>query len=151
MSDRGQKAYDYFKQGYNCSQAVLLAFSDLTGLDEKTSALIASGFGGGIGRTRNVCGTVTGMVMAANMIQGYSCPTDNVSKKETYEMVQQLLNKFKEQNGSIVCAELLGLKPAENSSSTPSERTQEYYQKRPCPLLCKDATEILESYLQENS
>ncbi|MBQ1992022.1 MAG: C_GCAxxG_C_C family protein [Clostridia bacterium] len=151
MSDRGQKAYDYFKQGYNCSQAVLLAFSDLTGLDEKTSALIASGFGGGIGRTRNVCGTVTGMVMAANMIKGYSCPTDNVSKKETYEMVQQLLNKFKEQNGSIVCAELLGLKPAENSSSTPSERTQEYYQKRPCPLLCKDATEILESYLQENS
>ena len=151
MSDRGQKAYDYFKQGYNCSQAVLLAFSDLTGLDEKTSALIASGFGGGIGRTRNVCGTVTGMVMVANMIKGYSCPTDNVSKKETYEMVQQLLNKFKEQNGSIVCAELLGLKPAENSSSTPSERTQEYYQKRPCPLLCKDATEILESYLQENS
>ncbi len=149
MSNRGQKAYDYFKQGYNCSQAVLLAFSDLTGLDEKTSALIASGFGGGIGRTRNVCGTVSGMVMAASMIKGYDSPTDNVAKKEAYEMVQQLLNKFKEQNGSIICAELLGLNPIESSSSTPSQRTQEYYKKRPCPLLCKDAAEILENYLSE--
>ncbi|MEE0859437.1 MAG: C-GCAxxG-C-C family protein [Acutalibacteraceae bacterium] len=147
MSDRGQKAYDYFMQGYNCSQAVLLAFSDLTGLDEKTASLVASGFGGGIGRTRNVCGTVSGMVMAANMIKGYSDPKDNTGKKETYEMVQNLLEKFKEQNGSIICAELLGLKPMENSSPNPSERTDEYYKKRPCPLLCKDATEILEEYL----
>lgn len=150
MSNRGQKAYDYFKQGYNCSQSVLLAFKDLTGLDEKTSALIASGFGGGIGRTRNVCGTVLGMVMAASMIKGYDSPTDNVAKKEAYEMVQQLLNSFKEKNGSIICAELLGLKPKEDNSSTPSPRTNEYYQKRPCQLLCKDAAEILEDYLSKN-
>lgn len=150
MSDRGQKAYNYFMQGYNCSQAVLLAFSDLTGLDEKTACMIASGFGGGIGRTRNVCGTVTGMVMAADMIKGYSDPKDNSGKKHTYEMVQNLIEKFKEQNGSIVCAELLGLKPMENNSPTPSQRTDEYYKKRPCPLLCKDATEILEAYLKEN-
>lgn len=150
MSDRGQKAYDYFMQGYNCCQAVVLAYSDLTGLDETTASLIASGFGGGIGRTRNVCGTVSGMVMVANMLKGYSSPTDTDGKKETYQMVQQLLEKFKEQNGSIICAELLGLKPMENSEATPSPRTDEYYKKRPCPLLCKDAAEILEEYLKNN-
>ena len=149
MSDRGQKAYDYFMQGYNCCQAVVLAYNDLTGLDEKTTSLIASGFGGGIGRTRNVCGTVSGMVMAANMIKGYSDPKDTNGKKETYQMIQKLINKFKEQNGSIICAELLGLKPMENSEATPSPRTDEYYKKRPCPLLCKDAVEILEEYLNK--
>lgn len=147
MSERGQKAYDYFTNGYNCTQSVLLAFSDLTGLDDETASLIASGFGGGIGRTRNVCGTVTGMLMAANLIKGYSQPTDNKGKKETYAMVQALLNKFKEQNGSIICAELLGLKPKEETNPVPSQRTNEYYKKRPCPLLCKDAAEILEEYL----
>ncbi|MEE0266069.1 MAG: C-GCAxxG-C-C family protein [Acutalibacteraceae bacterium] len=150
MSDRGQKAYDYFMQGYNCCQAVVLAYSDLTGLNDETGSLIASGFGGGIGRTRSVCGTVSGMVMVANMLRGYSDPKDSAGKKETYQMIQQLLDKFKEQNGSIICAELLGLKPMESTNPTPSERTDEYYKKRPCPLLCKDAAEILESYLEEN-
>lgn len=82
MSQRGQKAYDYFMNGYNCTQSVLLAFSDLTGLDDETASLIASGFGGGIGRTRNVCGTVTGMLMAANLLKGYSQPADNKGKKK---------------------------------------------------------------------
>lgn len=150
MSSRGQKAYDYFMQGYNCCQAVVLAYSDLTGLNDETASLIASGFGGGIGRTRSVCGTVSGMVMVANMLRGYSDPKDSVGKKETYQMIQYLLNKFKEQNGSIICAELLGLKPTESTPPTPSERTDEYYKKRPCPLLCKDAAEILENYLEEN-
>ncbi len=150
MSNRGQKAYDYFMEGYNCCQAVVLAYSDLTGLNEETASLIASGFGGGIGRTRSVCGTVSGMVMVANMLRGYSDPKDSAGKKETYQMIQHLLNKFKEQNGSIICAELLGLKPMESTNPTPSARTDEYYKKRPCPLLCKDAAEILESYLEEN-
>ena len=86
MSERGQKAYDYFMQGYNCAQAVLLAFSDLTGLDEKTAALVASGFGAGIGKTRNVCGTVTGMIMAADLINGYENPKDSNAKETALVM-----------------------------------------------------------------
>lgn len=151
MSKRGDIAYNNFLNGYNCSQSVLLAYSDLTGLDEKTATLIASGFGGGIGRTRNVCGTVIGMIMTASLLNGYSKPKDFESKKETYSMVQELMNRFKEQNGSIVCAELLGLKPKENNSPIPSHRTPEYYKKRPCPTLCKISTEILENYLKENN
>jgi len=147
MSERGQKAYDYFLSGYNCAQAVLLAFSDLTGLDNKTAALIASGFGAGIGRTRNICGTVSGMIMAANMLNGYSDPKNVENKKETYAMVQTLLDMFKEHNGSIICAELLGLKPKENINPMPDKRTAEYYKKRPCPELCKIAVEILEEYI----
>ncbi|MGO5077196.1 C-GCAxxG-C-C family protein [Oscillospiraceae bacterium LCP25S3_E3] len=152
MSERGQKAYDYFMQGYNCAQAVLLAFSDLTGLNEKTAALVASGFGAGIGKTRNVCGTVTGMIMAADLINGYENPKDSNAKIHTYDMVQNLLNEFKAENGSIICAELLGLKPMEDTSPVPNKRTGEYYKKRPCPELCRQAAEILENYLtaQEN-
>lgn len=147
MSERGQKAYDYFMQGYNCAQAVLLAFSDLTGLDEKTAVLVASGFGAGIGKTRNVCGTVTGMIMAADLINGYENPKDSNAKIRTYDMVQSLLNEFKAENGSIICAELLGLKPMEDTSPVPNKRTGEYYKKRPCPELCRQSAEILENYL----
>ena len=93
MSERGQKAYDYFMQGYNCAQAVLLAFGDLTGLDEKTAALVASGFGAGIGKTRNVCGTVTGMIMAADLINGYENPKDSNAKKYDEVSIQEVIDK----------------------------------------------------------
>ena len=102
MSERGQKAYDYFMQGYNCAQAVLLAFSHKTGLKKNPAALVASGFGAGIGKTRNVCGTVTGMIMAADLINGYENPKDSNAKIHTYDMVQSLLNEFKAENGSII-------------------------------------------------
>ena len=148
---RVAKAREFFLKGYNCSQSVFCAFSDMYSIPEDLSLKLSASFGGGIGRTRSVCGTVSGMVMVANLLKGYSDPKDTDGKKETYQMVQQLLNKFKEQNGSIICAELLGLKPKEDSSATPSPRTDEYYKKRPCPLLCKDAVEILEEYLILNS
>lgn len=149
MSKKGEMAYNFFKEGYNCAQAVLCSFCEETGLDMKTSAMIASGFGGGMGRTRNVCGTVSGMLMAADMIMGYNKPNDMAEKKRTYEMVQTLMNSFKEKNGSIICAELLGLKKNENASPNPSERTQEYYKKRPCAVLAQTAADILSDYLKE--
>lgn len=147
MSKKGEMASSFFKEGYNCSQSVLLAFCEETGLDEKTAALIASGFGGGIGRTRNICGAVTGMIMAANMILGYSDPKAAEEKKNTYKMVQTFMEKFKEKNGSYICGELLGLKRKENTDPTPQPRTQEYYKKRPCSLLTQDAGDILEEYI----
>lgn len=148
MSERGDRAKVYFEQGYNCAQSVLLSFSDITGLDEKTSAMLSSGFGGGMGRMREVCGAVSGMFMAASLICGYSDPADFDGKKQTYAMIQQLAKYFKEQNGSILCRELLGLEKPEGTH-IPEQRTAEYYKKRPCGELVKSAAEILESYISE--
>lgn len=145
MSIRGDKAKAYFTQGYNCAQSVLMAFSDITGLDEKTSAMLSSGFGGGMGRMREVCGAVSGMFMAASIVSGYDDPADFEGKKRTYEMIQTLAERFKAQNKSIICKELLGLEKPEGTH-IPEKRTPEYYQKRPCGDLVKDAAEILEEY-----
>lgn len=146
-----EKAKELFESGYNCSQSVMCAFCDKTGIDIDTAAKLASGFGGGIGRTRNVCGSVTGMVMAAGMIFGYNSPKATEKKRETYQMVQNLITQFENINGSIICSELLGLTPKENVTPNPEKRTKEYYKKRPCALLVKDAAKILEDYINANS
>ena len=144
MGEHGKKAKELFMSGYNCSQAVLISFSDVTGLDEKTAAMLASGFGGGIGRMREVCGTVSGIVMVLSLATGYSDPADNDGKKDTYAAVQALADKFKEQNGSIICRELLGLSNNQTGqeSPAPSERTKEYYRKRPCGKIVGSAAFI---------
>lgn len=147
MSIGGEKAKAYFTQGYNCSQSVLMAFSDITGLDEKTSAKLASGFGGGMGRMREVCGAASGMFMAASIVCGYDDPADVEGKKRTYQMIQTLADNFKARNRSIICRELLGLEKSEGTH-IPEQRTPEYYQKRPCGDLVKDAAGILEEYFR---
>lgn len=146
MSARGDKAKQLFLSGYNCAQAVLMAFSDITGFDEKTSAMLASGFGGGMGRMREVCGTVSAMFMIVGTVNGYDDPKDNENKKRTYAMIQQLAGEFKEINGSIICKELLGLEKPEGTH-IPEQRTAEYYKKRPCAELVKISAEITEKYL----
>ncbi len=145
MSERKQKAQELFKAGYNCSQAVLGVFCEDFGLDFETALKISSSFGGGMGRMREVCGTVSGMFMAA----GLAFSGQN-NKAQQYKIVQELAKRFKDKNGSIICRELLA--GIENSTSPiPSERTDEYYKKRPCVELVGDAVEIFEDYLAENS
>lgn len=135
-----------FREGYNCSQAVLLAFSDVTGLDDDTAAKIASSFGGGLGRMREVCGAVSGAAMVLGLAKGYSDPKEFEAKKAHYKLIQDFAKRFKEKNGSIICRELLsGVRTVENG--VPEARTDGYYKKRPCPLLVKDAAEILEEML----
>ena len=146
MSERGDRAKELFKRGYNCAQAVVIAFSDMTGLDEKTSAMLASGFGGGMGRMREVCGAVSGMFIVYNILNGYSDPTDNEGKMRNYSEIQKLAADFKAENGSIICKELLGLSKPEGTH-IPEKRTDEYYKKRPCGDLVKIATEVLEEFL----
>ena len=131
-----------FKNGYNCAQAVLLAFSDELEIDEKTLALISSSFGGGMGRMREVCGAVSGMFMVAGLKYGYSDPSAKQEKAELYALVQKLAAGFKEKNGSIICKELLGVS---DTSPTPEPRTAAYYKKRPCVELVGDAAELLEN------
>ena len=147
---RSQKAKELFESGYNCSQAVLLAFADKFGMDFQTAQKISATFGGGMGRMREVCGAVSGMLMVLGLATGEYAPTDTAKKAEQYKTVQQLANEFRKKNGSIICRELLGLSQngEKISPPTPSERTDEYYKKRPCALLVQDAAEILENYLE---
>ena len=147
---RSQKAKELFESGYNCSQAVLLAFADMFGMDFETAQKISATFGGGMGRMREVCGAVSGMLMVLGLATGEYAPTDTAKKAEQYKTVQQLANEFRKKNGSIICRELLGLSQngEKISPPTPSERTAEYYKKRPCALLVQDAAEILEDYLE---
>lgn len=148
---KGDIAKQNFMNGYNCSQAVLLAFCEDFGLEKETALKISEPFGGGMGRMREVCGTVTGMFMVIGLAMGNDNSKDNTTKKNVYKSVQELAAKFKEDNGSIICRELLGLQKANKESYVPSERTTEYYKKRPCPELCKYAADILEEYLREEN
>lgn len=151
MENKGREARELFEQGYNCAQSVFGAFAKECGIDRETAVRIASPFGGGIGRMREVCGAVSGMMMAAGLLCGYSDPKTFDEKKRTYAMVQELADRFRNENGSIICRELLGLEE-QDTSATPSIRTERYYKKRPCSCLVECAAIILESYLdnQEN-
>lgn len=144
-----EQARANFRAGYNCSQAVLLAFRDVTGLDDETAAKIAASFGGGMGRLREVCGAVSGMFMVIGLLEGYSQPKDGEAKAAHYRRVQELAAAFSDKNGSIVCRELLGLK-VQKQQPQPEERTAAYYAKRPCELLVGDAAKILEAYLAKS-
>ena len=145
---KSDKAKELFKQGYNCSQSVLGVFCEELGLDFDTAMKIAGPFGGGMGRMREVCGTVTGMFTALGLSDGFSDPTDPTAKGRLYLKVQELAKKFKEKNGSIICHELLeGIESSK--SPQPSERTETYYKKRPCIELVGDAVEIFEEFLKE--
>ncbi len=146
---KGEAAYNNFLSGMTCSQSVLCAFLDEAHIDRETAMRIAMPFGGGMGRLRLTCGTVTGMIMAYGLIKGLSSVPSQADKAENYKGVQTLVRLFEEANGSCICAELLGLKKAE-VTHVPQERTAEYYKKRPCPELCRSAADILESYLKNS-
>ena len=132
-----------FKEGYNCAQAVAVAFSEELNMDKDVIAKALSGFGGGFGRLREVCGAVSGMTFVLSSLEGYSSPLATTEKMETYAKVQKLIGEFKAQNGTYICAELIGEKQI---TPTPEQRTPEYYKKRPCVNLVGDACEILENY-----
>lgn len=149
VSEYGRRAKELFLQGYNCSQAVFLAFADRYDMDFKTAMRLSSSFGGGMGRLREVCGAVSGMFLVAGILYGYDTPGDYEGKKEHYERIQQLAHEYEARNGSIVCRELLGLGKGKDSP-VPEKRTQEYYKKRPCPDLAAMAAAIMEEYIKEN-
>lgn len=145
---RRELAMDYFYQGYNCSQALVLAFKDKLNVDEESLAKLACSFGGGMGRLREVCGSVSGMFMVIGLMYGYSTPEKGDVKAEHYSRIQELASRFEKEHGSIVCRELLGLS-VKHDTPTPDARTKEYYAKRPCPEIIGSAAQILEQYLEE--
>ncbi len=137
LEERVAKARRLFKEeGYNCCQAVVMAYNDLFDIDDATAASMSAGFGGGMGRMREVCGSVSGMVMLAGLIAPANDPSIKVDRTNNYALVQDMAGQFKAMNGSIVCKELLGLAPMPHTESPePSDRTPEYYKKRPCEEL----------------
>ena len=149
MSEK-ERAVELFKEGYNCSQSVFVAFCHRFGLDEETAKKISAGLGGGLGRMREVCGAVSGAAMVIGSICAGVDGKDNNSKQKNYELVREFADRFKEKNGSIICRELLGLDVKMEKSAEPEKRTAEYYKKRPCVELVSDAAEILEQLIKEN-
>ena len=147
--EKMEKARQLFLDGANCAQAVLCAFTEETGLDTATSMKIASGFGGGMARMREVCGAVSGMFMAYDMICGTASFTDKEAKDALYKKLQSLAGEFKKENSSIICKELLALSLPSHTPDTPvSEvRTPQYYRKRPCADLVAAAAGILQEEL----
>ena len=145
---RKEKAESLFLEGYNCAQAVVIAFEDLHGMDREAAAKLASSFGGGMARLREVCGSVSGMFMVAGMLYGYDDPKAKEEKAEHYARIQKLAADFAEEHGSIVCRELLGL-TEKKQAPIPEARTPEYYKKRPCKEIIGMAAEILENYIKE--
>ena len=150
LEDRIQRAVELFMSGYGCSQSVVAAFADLYGLDETMAKRIAAGFGGGVGRMRMICGTVSGLVILAGLDCGQTEGNDREGKAACYKVVQELLETFKQRNGSIICAELLGLNgcPVVKTTYVPDERNAEYYKKRPCAQKVESAARIFAEYLE---
>ncbi len=144
--DHGMKAAELFLGGYNCAQSVVVAFHKELGMTEAQAARLASSFGGGMGRMREVCGAVSGMLLVAGILYGYETPGDDVSKKEHYTRVQYLAGQFREQVGSIVCRDILKNPP---SDPNPTPRTAEFYKKRPCARMVLLAGQILDAYMAE--
>lgn len=144
IEERVERAKRLFRQeGYNCCQAVVLAYNDIFGIDDATATAISSGFGGGMGRMREVCGSVSGMVLLAGLMRPASDPSDKAARTGNYALVQEVAGEFKAMNGSIVCRELLGLGTAASEPPVPSDRTSEYFRKRPCEELVGISARII--------
>lgn len=146
--DRKLYAHELFLEGCNCSQAVFCAFCDLFGMEPDVALKLSSGFGGGMGRLRETCGAVTGMIMVASALYGYSEINDHTLKSAHYRLVQDLCMKFQTEAGSISCRALLGLDGPSQPESPP--RTAEFYRTRPCPQFIMLAAKILEDYIAEH-
>ena len=152
-AERGERARNHFLEGYNCCQAVLLAFADVLEANGAAQTellkIIGSGFGGGFARLREVCGSFSACTMLAGFLSPAG-PSDMASRTANYALVQEMANDFRARNGgSIVCGELLGLKNKQPEGPAPSERTAEYYKKRPCPEIIRNAATIAAEKMKE--
>ncbi len=148
MLSRVEQAAATFEEGYTCAQSVFVTYADLFGMDRETALKLSSPMGGGMGRMREVCGVVSAMALLAGLKEGNTDPNNEEGKERIYLLTRQMADKFREQNGSIICRELLGIEGREESAK-PSKRTKEYYMNRPCTRLVASAARIVEEMLLE--
>lgn len=144
--NRPDNAKQLFESGCNCCQAVFCAFLDETNLSKEDALRLSAGFGGGFGRLREVCGAVSGMTMILSNKFASADPNNKEEKAALYALIQKAAGEFRDENGSVICRELLDLEE-KSSIPVPEERTKEYYKKRPCSELVRCAAEIAEKYL----
>ena len=144
--DHREKAAELFVNGCNCAQAVVAAFHEELGMTESEAARLSSSFGGGMGRMRETCGAVSGMLLVAGLLWGYGTPGDDEAKAAHYRLVQEMAAKFRERTGSLICRELLGNPP---SDPNPTPRTADFYKTRPCAGFVALAAEILDGEIAE--
>ena len=148
MEDRIELAVSLFKEGYNCSQSVVAAFADMYGFTREQALRMSASFGGGIGRMRQTCGAACGLFLVAGLETGCTEGSNREGKEANYKLVQQLAQEFKQRNGSLICAQLLGLDKSAPTPATPEARTAEYYKKRPCVKMVEEASRIWVEYLE---
>ena len=148
MSEKVEKAKELFLEGYNCAQAVVGAFSDDVGLDFDTAMRLASSFGAGMGRLREVCGAVSGSFMILGLKVGYNSPDDKDGKIRHYKLIQDVAERVCEEKGSIICREILGKRADKKESHVPDDRTSEYYKTRPCLGMVEEMAKITEEILK---
>ena len=147
MKDRVEKAVELFKSGYNCSQSVVAA--DMYGFTQEQALRMSASFGGGIGRMRQTCGAACGMFLLAGLEKGaVDGAIVRISRQLCAECKKLWRNLMGKRNGSMICAELLGLKKPEDSS-TPEARTEQYYAKRPCAKMVEEAAAMWAEYLEK--
>ena len=149
--ERIEQAVTFFKEGFNCSQAVVAAFADMYGFTQEQALRMSASFGGGIGRMRETCGAACGLFMLAGLKIGATNGADKEGKAVNYRLVQELAEEFKKRNGALRCADLLGLSKKEPIVSTPEARTEQYYAKRPCVKMVEEAAKIWCEYLEKCS
>lgn len=147
---RVELARNLFKSGYNCSQSVFMAYADVYNIDKDFAARLVAPLGGGMGRLREVCGAVSGAFLVAGQEFSAENPEDREAKTKNYAVVQELAEEFKKINGSIICRQLLGLTPDVKESYVPSERTAEYYKRRPCAEYVAIAARVVGEKINEN-
>lgn len=150
IEERVLRARELFLKGYNCSQAVFCAYSDIYDIPEELALKLSASFGGGIGRTRETCGAVCGMVMLEGLESGQTKENDDEQKQNNYKQVQQLIELFKAENGSSICKELLGLRKDAPIVPAPDTRTAEYYKQRPCLRMVESAARIFGKKINES-
>ena len=148
-----ERAVENFMAGYGCCQSVVAAFADLYGLDDTLAKKMAAGFGGGVGRLRMMCGAVSGIVMLIGLDCGQTEGGDREGKSACYKVVQELLAQSKQENGSLICAEILGIQGYQKAvcSFVASERTADYYKSRPCAAKVESAARIFAEYLKKKA
>lgn len=151
LEERVQRAVELFMNGYGCCQSVVAAFADMYGLDDQMSKRVCAGFGGGVGRMRMMCGTVSGLVVLAGLEKGQTEGDDKDGKAACYKLVQDLLARFREEKGSLICSELLQLRIDHPVTHVPDERNAEYYRVRPCARNVECAARIFAEYLDSKA
>ena len=147
---KADQAASYFRQGYACSQSVLMAFAEQFGLAPELAERVASGFGGGIGRTGRTCGAVSGAVMVLGLAYAGNFATEgSAAKEQMYARVRQFFAEFQQLHGSLDCNTLLcvDIATAEGRSQA---REQGKFSSL-CPLLVGDAVRIVEKMIAEAS